>query len=267
MGTAAIVSNSRSGVISLAASIVFMMVLKRGRGRFSRIGPIAVVALVMIAGVMWIGASGIVEHFGEAVDQLVHSGTPDVGRAMIWQGTLNMIRAHPILGVGLGAFVTIYPTYETMPSLLRINYAHNDYLQVLAEGGAVGGIIAVWFIAVILTGIYRGIGSRDPLSAGMSLAAGAGIIAVLIQSLSDTDLQVPSNALLFLVLVAVVSRTGERQSRNNWLAADCADYAEGENNESRWGPFTHGIRVAEHQRIAGAGQGRAGVRPVREWAR
>ena len=204
MGTAAIVSNSRSGVISLAASIVLMMILNKRSWRFL----IAGVGLAMIAGVLWIGASGVVEHFGEAVDQLVHSGTPDVGRATIWQGTLSMIRAHPILGVGLGAYVTIYPTYENAPSLLRINYAHNDYLQILAEGGIVGGIIAVWFIAVILSRMYRGIASRNPLAAGMSLAAGAGIVAVLIQSLSDTDLQIPSNALLFLVLSAVVSCAG-----------------------------------------------------------
>src|SRR5205823_13762285 len=93
------------------------------------------------------------------------------------------------------------------PSLFGLDYSHNDYLQILADGGVVGGVIAVWFIVVILFAIYRGIRSRDPLRSGLSLAAGAGIVAVLVQSLSDTDLQIPSNALLFLVLAAVVSRT------------------------------------------------------------
>jgi len=213
MGTAAIISNSRSGVISLAGSMVFMMILKkRDTVRVSTIGPVAIVALAVIAGVLWIGASEILEHFGDAVDQLVQSGTPDVGRATIWQGTLNAIRHHPVLGVGLGALVTVFPTYETVPSLLRINYAHNDYLQILAEAGTLGGIIVVWFIAVVLFGVYRGIRSRDPLRAAMAMASGAGISAILIQSVAETDLQIPSNALLFLVLAAVASRIQEPEA-------------------------------------------------------
>jgi len=243
MGTAAIVSNSRSGVISLAGSMVFMMILntvgavgeaqarQRAASRNDRphcrnrdiagghrpplqrtIGPVVIVALAVIAGVLWIGAAEILEHFGDAVDQLVQSGTPDVGRATIWQGTLNAIRHHPVLGVGLGALVTVFPTYETVPSLLRINYAHNDYLQILAEAGAAGGIIVVWFIAVVLFGVYRGIRSRDPLRVAMALASGAGIIAILIQSVAETDLQIPSNALLFLVLAALASRIQEPEA-------------------------------------------------------
>jgi len=147
-----------------------------------------------------------VEHFGEAVDQFVTSGTPDVGRATIWQGTLNMIRHNPVLGVGLGSYITIFPTYASVPTLVRINYAHNDYLEILAAAGVIGGLLAVWFIVTILASAYRGIRSRDPLSAAMCLAAGTGIVAVLIQSVSETDLQIPSNALLFLILTAVISR-------------------------------------------------------------
>lgn len=204
MGTAAIVSNSRSGIISIVASLLFMMLLRK-----LSVASILIVGAAMVGSVLWLGAAPIVEHFGEAVDQLVHSGAPDVGRLMIWNGTLNMVRHHPVLGVGLGAFVSIYPTYETQPASVLINYAHNDYLQILSECGIVGGIIAASFIGILLFGIYRGVAMRDPLRSAMSLAAGAGIVAILIQSVSDTDLQVPSNALLFLILVALVTGSQE----------------------------------------------------------
>jgi O-antigen ligase len=204
MSAAAILSDSRSGVISLVVSMVFMIALHL-RSR-AALAPLAVVMLAIVLGAVWIGVSGIVERFGDSVDQLVQFGTPDIGRAGIWHGALNMIVAHPLLGVGLGAFETMYPTYGVSPSSLRVNYAHNDYLQILAETGIVGAGLAVYFIAIIMIRIYRSIWSRDPLLSGMSLAAGAGIIAVLVQSLADTDLQIPSNALLFLVLVAVISR-------------------------------------------------------------
>jgi len=228
MGTATIVSGSRSGVISLTAAMVLMAILNRrwtvgavyGRAysdalepkrfRLSRLGPIAVVSLSMIAGVFWIGATPIIERFGRAVDQLVRSGTPDVSRAMMWNETTKLIHDHPIVGAGLGTYHTVYPIYGTTEKFFGLDYTHNDYLQVLADAGAVGGVIAVWFIVTIFSGASRGIRSRDPLFASLALAGTAGIFAVLVQSLSDTDLQIPSNALLFLVLSAVVSRVGAR---------------------------------------------------------
>ena len=225
MGTAGIVSGSRSGVISLAAAMALMTFLRRrsrrpdrrndplesGRFRLSRIGPIAVVALTIIAGVGWIGAARIVDRFGDAVDALVRSGTPDLGRATIWHDTLEMIRDYPILGTGLGTFHTVYPAYGATVSLDGLDYAHNDYLQVVADCGAFGGVLALWFIIVIVSAVRRGIHSRDPLFAGLSLAAGGGIGAIAVQSVSDTNLQVPSNALLFLIMSAIVSRTATVQ--------------------------------------------------------
>src|SRR5437867_2536062 len=230
MGTAAIVSGSRSGIISLAAAVVLLAVLNRRctvgavydravidrayRFRLSRIGPISLVTLSIIAGVLWVGATPVLERLGQAVDQLVRSGSPDVSRAMIWQDTVKIIRDYPILGAGLGTYDTIYPTYAHTEELFGLDYAHNDYLQVLAEAGAVGGLIAVWFIVVIFSAASRGIRSRDPLFASLALAGAAGILGVLVQSLSDTDLQIPSNALLFLVLSAVVSQVAAIQKEN-----------------------------------------------------
>ena len=191
---------------SMVGAIAFLLLGARSR---AYIGVIALIIVAMISGVGWFGGAAIVEHFGQAVDQFVQMGTPDVGRAMIWRGAANMIGGHPIVGVGLGAFVTIYPTYESAPSPVFINYAHNDYLQILAEGGAIAGVIASWFLVIVVLGIRRGMQSTDQLVASVSLAAGAGIIALVIQSVVDTDLQIPSNALLFLILVAVVSRPAE----------------------------------------------------------
>src|ERR1051326_6537997 len=229
MGTAATVSGSRSGTIGLAAGLVLMAVLNKRcipgavRGsqarqraaivydsavidraysdarepkRFSvaRVGPLVLVVLGIIAGVLWIGAAPIVERFGGGVDQLVRTGTPDPSRADIWRTTIRMVRDHPLFGTGLGTYHTVYPSYADSDKLFGLDYAHNDYLQAVADGGAVGGILVVWFIVATFWSIRHGIHARDALLAGLTLAAAAGIFAVLIQSLSDTDVQIPSNA-------------------------------------------------------------------------
>jgi O-antigen ligase len=223
MGTAAFASGSRSGVISLSAGVVFVAILhRRSRAdaswpvRRRKINPFVVVASATIACVLWIGPARTVERFAEAVDALVRTGAPDVRRATIWRETLGMIRDYPILGAGLGSYETIQPAYASTPSLFTVDYAHNDYLQVLAEGGAIAGILALCFLVVTFSAVYRGLRSRDPLFAGLSLAAGAGILAVAVQSVSDTDLQIPSNAVLFLTLSAIVSNIGERRQTQDF---------------------------------------------------
>ena len=116
-----------------------------------------------------------------------------------------MIRANPVLGVGLGAYETAFPIYSVSDGSLRVPQAHNDYLQVTADVGIVGALIALWFIIEVFRAVSKGIRSGDRLVAGLALGTGGGIFAILVHSIFDFNLQVPSNALLFLVLVGVVS--------------------------------------------------------------
>jgi O-antigen ligase len=230
MGTAAIVSGSRGGTLSLALALVFMAVvqsraMRRGHrpsgSWVSRAAPIALSALAMVAGFLWVGAGPMLERFGSAVDQFLDTGTADVGRAEIWQGTLEMIRDLPVTGAGIGAFTTAYPTYALQDSGGVVSYAHNDYLQVLADTGGVGGVIVLGFLIVAAATISRALRSGDAAMAGIGLGAATGMFAIGVHSISDTHLQVPSNALLFLFLLAIVSSvaTAARQGPPDGLAA------------------------------------------------
>jgi O-antigen ligase len=111
-----------------------------------------------------------------------------------------MIGANPITGVGLGAYETAYPVYSRSDGTLLVNYAHNDYLQVISDGGIIAGALALWFLILIWREVREGSKSRDPLVRGISLGFGASIFAILIHSLFDFNLQIPANALLFLMI-------------------------------------------------------------------
>jgi uncharacterized integral membrane protein len=177
--------------------------------RSSLLYPAVLVLLIVVAigaGMYWVGAdSGLAERL--AGDQY------DAGRQVIWRDTLTMIRAHPVLGVGVGAYETVFPMYGHSEGSTIVDFAHNDYLQTLADGGMVAGALAVWFIIVIFRAFARGTRSREPLTSALALGAGAGIFAILVHSLFDFNLQLPSNALLFLVLAAIVVTTGAKESR------------------------------------------------------
>ena len=224
MGIAAVLSLSRGGIISIAAGMLFLMIMglrlprqKRKTAAKSGLPSLAwqsavVVAIVAVisVGILWIGADPVINRVtqGQPTDAGAPKETFYSSRGWVWRDTFTMIRANPLLGVGLGAYETAFSIYTKSDGSLRVPQAHNDYLQVVADCGIVGGVIAVWFIALVFRAVSRGARSADPLYAGLALAAGAGIFAMLVHSLFDFNLQLPSNALLFLLLSAVAVNIG-----------------------------------------------------------
>ena len=64
--------------------------------------------------------------------------TSCVKRNETWAMTLKMFAAHPILGVGMGAYWVAVPAFHDASGTLTPQEAHNDYLELLASGGLVG---------------------------------------------------------------------------------------------------------------------------------
>ncbi|HKP14074.1 MAG TPA: O-antigen ligase family protein [Blastocatellia bacterium] len=220
MSLAVLASLSRGGMISLAASLalIFLLGLRARRYRDSRRRPsrlatwavraVTVIALASLiaAGVFWIGADPIIERVSG--NQPAAAASFFDSRGWVWRDTLAMIRANPVTGVGLGAYGTAFSLYTAGDGSLRVPQAHNDFLQIVADCGIVGGLLALWFLVLLARAIAEGIRARDPLMAGMSLGCGASAFAILVHSVFDFNLQVPSNGLLFRLLAAVAAQVG-----------------------------------------------------------
>jgi len=59
-------------------------------------------------------------------------------RFAIWRSAWKLYTDNPWYGIGVGTFKVNYPQYRTTGDLHTIgNYVHNDYLQLLVEGGPV----------------------------------------------------------------------------------------------------------------------------------
>jgi O-antigen ligase len=224
MGVAAALSLSRGGIISVAAGILFLALMsarlperqnesgrkRRLPGIASRAAVVIAIILLITAGIFWMGADPVINRVAQVQPTAsnVQKESFFSSRGWVWRDTLAMISANPVLGVGLGAYETAFSIYTKSDGSLRVPQAHNDYLQVVADCGIVGGLIALWFIVSLFRGVARGTRSRDPLFAGLALGGGAGIFGMLVHSLFDFNLQLPSNALLFLLLSAVVTQIG-----------------------------------------------------------
>lgn len=213
MGIAVVISLSRGGMISLAAGMIFLALVSLQRKSKNqlrgaepslvliRMSAVAAVAFAILAGAVWLGAEDVVNRASETLSQ-------DTSRTLVWKDTWAMIQDNPLMGTGLGTFETVYPIYSQTDGLSVVDYAHNDYLQVVAEGGVAGGLVTLWFLLLVSRALVRSMKSNDPLLAGLAVGCGGGIISILVHSIFDFNLQIPSNALLFLFLVAVVSHIG-----------------------------------------------------------
>jgi len=224
MGIALVMTTSRGGIISLVAEIVFLVIVpalwrsqkeKRREERHHvkksrlkqigiRVGITAALLLSLFVGVISLGGEFSIYRFIDTVN----TDDPTTGRAHFWSVTLDIIRANPYLGTGLGAFGVVYTKYDSRNGLFRLEQAHNDYLQVLSDAGIIGGLLALSFVALLFYKALQRAKSADDFRRGVALAGLGGCFAVLVHSFFDFTLHTTANALLFLVLAALATMNG-----------------------------------------------------------
>jgi O-antigen ligase len=143
-----------------------------------------------------------------------------------WQTALRIFLNHPIIGVGLDAFGAAYSIYDTSSGAFRIEQAHNDYLQILADAGILGFASVAGFIFLLIKdGTTRIRESSAGFRRGAAIGALAGCVGILAHSFFDFPLRTPANAFIFLMLAAIatVSIPEEKSHRSRRRRSSSAD--------------------------------------------
>ena len=221
MAVALIMTNSRGGIISLVAELVFLiatMGLRRRRHkkreaeeRQPRIRNAAMKAGLALALIVALFGGVVLLGGEDALTRVVGSvntDDPTTGRAHFWSVTVDIIKTHPWIGTGLGAFGVVYTGYDSRNGMYRLEQAHNDYLQTLSDGGIIGAVFGLFFIVNLFRMGFTRRDSRDDFRRGVATGAMAGCFAVLVHSFFDFTLHTPANALLFLTLAALATMNG-----------------------------------------------------------
>jgi O-antigen ligase len=137
-------------------------------------------------------------------------GYGEVGRLVGWQAAVGMFRDFPLTGIGFGAFRDVFPRYLPAGETARWLQLHNDYFEVLLEGGVIGALLLLWLICGFVSRVSRrpawSLGRRiDPEAVGLLL----GLAALAVHALFDFNHQIPANALLFTTMAALAVARGE----------------------------------------------------------
>jgi O-antigen ligase len=191
-------SASRGGIISLGAELAFLalvLALRRTGGKHVVVGGI--VLMLALLTVSWLGVTEILSRFSK----LQTLEVTESKRSSMRHGAWHIFLDHPLLGTGLGTLQQVYPPYETLYDGKIVNHAHNDYLEALAETGVAGGLCCAWFIGALMFGALSFLQSGDTSFANtLRLCGFTACWGLLVHSLVDFNLHIPSNLLLFLLM-------------------------------------------------------------------
>jgi O-antigen ligase len=201
MFAAIVYSFSRMGFIAALSSLFVMGALALGtrplnwaaRSWKRQTVTAGMVGALALAGFIFLPPDKLVVRFA----QLVSTDPTGEGRAQLWAETIPLIKAYPVFGCGLGGYETAFLKFKAFDPLVTDDFAHNDYLQLLAELGMVGFAIgATLALSVVRTAVRKAVNSTDPGTRYFAVACAGALAAILVHSLADFNLYIPANAML-----------------------------------------------------------------------
>ena len=128
------------------------------------------------------------------------------GRTHFWSIALQIFKDYPILGAGLDSFGTVFPRYDTWNGTFRIENAHNDYLQILADAGIIGFLCIIFFVVLFFRQSLKIItNTENSFRQSAAIGATAGCFGIFLHSFFDFPLRTTSNFFFFLLLVVIAT--------------------------------------------------------------
>ena len=229
MWIALVLANSRGAILSMLCQVLILAWLL-GLSRIAPVGEseetlarpriwlvrkarsLAVRAVLIIAllaaalvGIIFVGGDPLVTKLKaisvELDPKIAESYTL---RLNIWQATKELIRAHPVAGVGFGGYWIAITKYHHSTGEITPQEAHSDYLELVAAGGLIGLAIGVWLLVAFIWAARRKLLSTDHYNRAVTLGALTAIVTVAIHSLVDYGLHLTLNTLLLVALISMV---------------------------------------------------------------
>ena len=217
---------SRSAITGFAvASVAFAWLAFRREklGAPRRAAGLAAIAAVALTDVAWRGPARLLQNFQDDRNLL--------SRFDAWRDGWQVVVNFPLTGTGLNTYSDAMLFFQTRNREFHLAQAHNDYLQLLAEGGLLVAVPAVVALGLFARAVQRNLRLARDEARGYWIRVGAtvGLLAVGVQEVFEFSLQMPANALLFCTLAAVaLSPAHAEPARYGRTSRDTIEFSETE---------------------------------------
>jgi O-antigen ligase len=209
-----IASLSRMGFIAAVSSLALLALIATVRRRAWPLNAAVTISILAgtLAVVVFLSPAHLVNRFGEMASD-------SAGRESVWHESLGIIRAYPVFGCGLGGFGSAFNSVKISSPTLYQDYAHNDYLQYLAELGVVGFAIFSACLVTVFQRLLRGFRTGGD-SQFLAVAGAASTFAIGLHSFVDFNLYVPANRIVFAWVLALSAAAGTRRPSDVKIQGD-----------------------------------------------
>jgi O-antigen ligase len=218
-----ILTGRRGGYFSAGASLFVLASLslivlwRAGKGIFARIGGATLVVAALIALVVFFFVRQsffVADRTSTGLEGEVYNRRYDM-----WHAALEQWRLQPIIGTGAGTYLYYGRQFRAESTNKDPVYAHNDYVQLLAEYGLVGSAAFLVFFGAHLFRGWRNFQRLGPKrvivstrlfsnALALQIAALSAIAAYIVHSIVDFNLHIPANALLIAFVFGILANPG-----------------------------------------------------------
>ncbi len=204
MVIALILTRSRMGntafMVSLGVTALIGVLVFRRTSR-----PVVILFIsILVIDVVILGSVVGIEKLTERFQQSGSIAVQINERALVPTLSLEQVKLTPWFGTGLGTWYASFPQHRIYSISADFRYAHNDYIQFLSELGVVGWMPLALIVVLSLTQACRILlKSRSVTYRSLSLGMIMAVIAILIHSWADFNLQLFPNAITFVVILAL----------------------------------------------------------------
>jgi len=150
-------------------------------------------------------------------------------RLDIWRAAEQMWLDHFWWGVGPAHYDYRFREYRPESTQMRPDRVHNDYLNLLTDWGAMGGVVVLAGMTIFAAGLARtwrhvrrsesDFGSGQSNRFAFFLGASSGLLALAVHSAVDFNLHIPANALVGVTLLALLSSNLRFATERYWRIA------------------------------------------------
>jgi O-antigen ligase len=222
-----VVTFSRGGWVAVVMALVVLLVVLTFH-RNHRL-PAFLLLVVLVGG----GAIFTTKFLSKSLSYIRRVETLQNGdkfdysvRRDIWVAAAEMWRDHFWWGVGPAHYDYRFRKYRPQTIQLSPDRAHNDYLNLVTDWGAVGGLIVLAGMMVFGAGLKKTWKyvrpSENDFGRGLSnrfaffLGASTGLLALTVHSAVDFNLHIPANAILGVTLLALLSSNLRFATEHHW---------------------------------------------------
>ncbi len=227
-------SFTRAAWLAIAGVLLFFGMVKARE--LLKVRTFIVLSVVVLALTTFAVREGVVYEIERHATSItnVEDNISNLERISRWAAAVNIIEAHPLLGVGWGAYPNQYQNYRNPMLTTPISYIHalphNDYLEYFSETGVFGLLSWLMFMVYFFVkGVRNYFLIQDEFMRNLLLGCMGGVLSYEIHAMFNDFLQYDKVAVPFWISIAIaviIMEQGRAARKKELINRDTVDVSQ-----------------------------------------